>query len=264
MSNVLPGIDWDCGRIPYTYTNPPHDLPTFLLVRIREEINPKFIILKTSFVYRTDHNGPPSIKFWKFKVIDNPFLLIRGGELWYENGTSIGPLPYYIERDATEVRPLGIYSSIIKRTANYMIFPHLNFSDRVYEYTFTHPKNCLPPKYTYVLNEKDVNECFHFLGGVNMCKFRQEYLPPPPTPSLTPSTITIVRIPQFVFRSYVTNAIEKKECCPITLEPLTKENVGCIPCGHLFDKKALEKSLQTSGKCPTCRESAKLNDIQTW
>jgi hypothetical protein len=269
---TLPGIDWDCGRIPSTYSNPEHDLPQFILVRVKEEANPMFVIIKTSFVHRTDHPAAASTKFWKLKVLDNPFLLIRGGEEWFENGTIIAPHKYYIERDATEVRPLGIYSTSVKRTSNYMIMPHLNFSDRVYEYTFTYPKNCLPPKYIYVFNEKDVNECYHFRGGYNMCKFRPAPAPSPvpaPVPP-TPVPPTPVpqpiqsRIPQFVFQAYVTAAAEKKEECPITLEPITKETVGAAPCGHLFNKEALKKELERSGRCPTCRAAAKPTEIQIW
>ena len=273
---TIPGIDWDCGRIPTSVTNAPYVLPTFLLVRVNEEeVNPKFVILKTSFVNRTDHNGPPSLKFWKLKVVDNPFLLIRGGETWHEDGNPLDSYKYYIERDATDVRPMGIYSSIVKRTKNYMIMPHLNFSDRVYEYTFTYPKNCLPPKYGYVKNGKDVHDSYHFKGGVNMCDFKPELLPPPaPTPVVplvvpppvvvTPTQKVVNKIPTFVFHAYVNSAIEKEECCPVTLEPITKENVGCAPCGHLFDKDALKTALTTNGKCPTCRQTAKPDEIQTW
>ena len=258
---VVPGIDWDCGRLPPSVSNPPFALPKFLLFRAKDEENPTFIILKTTFVTRTDHVGPPSLKFWKLNVVDNPFLLIRGGETWHETGTILEPYTYYIERDATEVRPLGIYSTIIKRTQNYMIMPHLNFPDRVYEYTFTNPQNCLPPKYMYVMNGKDVYEAYHFRGGYNMCKFIPQ--PDSPSPPSSPPK-TIYKIPVFVFHSFVTNAIEKKECCPITLEPLSKVNVGCAPCGHLFEKEALKTALKTHGKCPACRQEAKVEDIQTW
>jgi hypothetical protein len=270
---TLPGIEWDCGSIPRTASNPPYILPTFLLVRVTDEVNPKFIIIKTSFVNRNDHDGPPSLKFWKVKVLDNPFLLIRGGETWYEDGTPLDSHKYYIERDATEVRPLGIYSTFVQRTKNYMIMPHLNYNDRVYEYTFTYPKNCLPPKYNYVKSEKDIHETYHFKGGVNMCNFRPELHPPAPITTVVPPPVappasqpkqTIVRIPTFVFHAYVTGAIDKQECCPVTLEPLSKENVGCAPCGHLFDKDALKTALQTNGKCPTCRQSAKPDEIQVW
>lgn len=271
FATTVPGIDWDCGRIPVNTSNPPYVLPTFLLVRVNEEeVNPKFVILKTSFVHRSDHDGSTSLKFWKLKVVDNPFLLIRGGETWYEDGNPLEQYKYYIERDATDVRPLGIYSSLVKRTKNYMIMPHLNFTDRVYEYTFTYPKNCLPPKFGYVKNEKDVHESYHFKGGVNMCLFRpseesvlSRILREPSAPPKEVIT-TVSRIPTFVFHAYVNSAIEKKECCPVTLEPLSKENVGCAPCGHLFDKDALKTALTTNGKCPTCRQAAKPNDIQVW
>lgn len=276
-TSTLPGIDWDCGKIPTSYTNPPYVLPTFMLVRVKEEENPKFVILKTSFVNRSDHDGPSYTKFWKFKVLDNPYLLIRGGETWHEDGTPLQPYKYYVERDATDARPIGIYSTLVKRTANYLIMPHLNTSDRVYEYTFTYPKNCLPPKYIHVSLDKDVNESFHFRGGYNMCRFKPEPLPvalpvaqqvaQPITATITKTvtvTKTVSKIPTFVFHAYVNSAIEKNECCPVTLEALTKENVGCAPCGHLFDKDALRMALQTNGKCPTCRQEAKPDDIQVW
>ncbi len=269
---VLAGIDWDCGRIPYDYTNPSYVIPLYFLVRVKDyESNPSLILIKSTFVTRTDHNGPPSTKFWKFSVVDNVHLLLSGAK-WYEDGTFIPESNYYVERDATEARPLSIYSTKVKRTRNYMIIPELAYSSQpVYEYIFTHPLNVFPPKFVHVYRDKDTNQNYHFKGGVNMETYKALLPLPvvpvvPVTPSLPPSPPKQItpRIPTFVFHAYVTGAIEKNECCPVTLEPLSKEMVGCAPCGHLFDKDALRTALETNGKCPTCRQTANPDDIQTW
>ena len=99
-----------------------------------------------------------------------------------------------------------------------------------------------------------------------MSRFKEAVVPVAPisVATVVKETVTIQRIPTFVFHAYVTSAIEKSETCPITLEPITKENVGCAPCGHLFDKDALKTALKKNGKCPTCRQAGKEDDIQVW
>ena len=57
--------------------------------------------------------------------------------------------------------------------------------------------------------------------------------------------------------------VPKNSLCPITLEPITNKTAGAPPCGHLFNKDALKKELERSGRCPTCRAAAKPTEIQT-
>jgi hypothetical protein len=62
----------------------------------------------------------------------------------------------------------------------------------------------------------------------------------------------------------VEKAEKEKEECPITMESIEKRMVGGTPCGHLFDKQALEKVVKDTKKCPTCRAEVRLEDIQIY
>ena len=65
-----------------------------------------------------------------------------------------------------------------------------------------------------------------------------------------------------LFDCFVESAIQKQDVCPITMEPLKKGSIGCLPCGHLFDKDALLSALIISKKCPTCRQACSEEDVQ--
>ena len=274
---TVSGIEWNAQ--PHNLSrNGSYALPPYLIVRLLRvnEIHPVLMVFKVKYVTRTDHGGPPSLKFWKFEVNVHPRLLLSEAT-WHEDGVELPAIEYFIERDATEVRPLGIYSSNIRRTKNYAKIRGLG---DVFEYEFTKPVNVLPPAYSWIKRGNDEDREYHYNPGPRMERMLENNmrvfslptlptLPPvPPVPVAQPviqqAPVEVKRIPTFVFHAYVTSAIEKNETCPVTLEPLTKENVGCPPCGHLFDKDALKSALESNGKCPTCRALAKVSEIQTW
>jgi hypothetical protein len=62
-------------------------------------------------------------------------------------------------------------------------------------------------------------------------------------------------IPLHVISELITHAIELQETCPISLEPLTKDNIAVTVCGHRFSGPALTKALETHDRCPVCRHS---------
>lgn len=274
-TSVVSGVDWD-SKPQYSSVNAPYVLPPYIIVRVTclNETHPVLMIFKTTFVTRTDHNGPPSLKFWKFEINSHPRLLLSEAT-WHEDGTDLPAHEYFVERSATEVRPLSFYSCKIRRTRCYAKIRSLG---DVYEYEFTKPRNVLPPAYSWIERGNDVDRELHYNPGPRMerilennLRVFQSTLPPPlppPQPAVQPVvqsvTVEVKKIPTFVFHAYVTSAIEKNETCPVSLEPLKKETVGCPPCGHLFDKDALKSALEVNGKCPTCRGLAKPSEIQTW
>jgi hypothetical protein len=95
--------------------------------------------------------------------------------------------------------------------------------------------------------------------------------PAPPVLSLTPPAPPTPRkplarqfsIPAHVFRGFVENAIQKKETCPILLEPLTLATAAGLPCGHLFDRESITHALEQSGCCPQCRRETTTEEVQT-
>lgn len=69
-------------------------------------------------------------------------------------------------------------------------------------------------------------------------------------------------IPAHVVPLAILGAIQKGEICPISMEPLTPEDGVMTPCGHLFNRPAVERSLRQSGCCPVCREPCGPRSLQ--
>ena len=61
-------------------------------------------------------------------------------------------------------------------------------------------------------------------------------------------------IPPHILNLYIENIINSGECCPITMEPFTKENINITKCGHAISN-AGEIWVRNKGTCPVCRET---------
>jgi len=133
-------------------------------------------------------------------------------------------------------------------------------------------------RYIYVPNFGEIPEysmelVYNILGVEAMIDEKWHFsmsdlMPAPPAPvpvaSAPPMRAPATFIPTHVFRKFVESAVREKDECPITMDPLTYESVGCPPCGHLFNKDALKESLQQSGCCPSCRSPASPDAIQSY
>ena len=63
-----------------------------------------------------------------------------------------------------------------------------------------------------------------------------------------------ITIPTFVANMIKANAIEKKEICPISLDPFTAEtNTTITSCFHLFQTESIVRWLETNTACPVCK-----------
>ena len=60
-------------------------------------------------------------------------------------------------------------------------------------------------------------------------------------------------LPPHVMRLVVEHAIQSHALCPITMEPIQKETAAVTPCGHVFDRTALETWYADHDTCPECR-----------
>ena len=57
---------------------------------------------------------------------------------------------------------------------------------------------------------------------------------------------------------------ERKNDCPICLEALNAQECACTPCGHIFHRECVGKSLRSgSAECPTCREKFRSLNLRT-
>jgi len=70
----------------------------------------------------------------------------------------------------------------------------------------------------------------------------------------------LVPIPLRIARLILQNAIESKEECPITMEPITFETSAVTTCFHCFDAQALQtwhdthRAANGSTECPVCKQ----------
>jgi SUMO ligase MMS21 Smc5/6 complex component len=52
----------------------------------------------------------------------------------------------------------------------------------------------------------------------------------------------------------IAHAIQSKEACPITMEPIDSASICVSPCYHCFQAEAIRTWLSTESTCPVCRE----------
>jgi len=52
----------------------------------------------------------------------------------------------------------------------------------------------------------------------------------------------------------IAHAIQSKEKCPITMEPIDSASACVSPCYHCFEADAIRTWLSTNSTCPVCRE----------
>jgi len=53
----------------------------------------------------------------------------------------------------------------------------------------------------------------------------------------------------------IAHAIQSKETCPITMEPIDSASACVSPCYHCFQAEAIRTWLSTNSTCPVCREA---------
>jgi hypothetical protein len=144
-----------------------------------------------------------------------------------------------------------IYETSLTRTSNFL---RIHGIPDIYEYTVRRPNYVLPVPYYKVASGNDTLDAYHFIHSETLIT---ESVPVAPVPLVTHAPVAphppSVKIPAHILRIFMDSAIEKKDQCPIEMEPFTKESIACTPCGHLFNRGALARSINSSNTCPTCR-----------
>lgn len=167
------------------------------------------------------------------ELIENPCIVIQNG-IWYTSEGETSPHTLTILRASSRYNEKKEYTCTLTRSQHYIVIPDIG---EIYVYTMTNANKVLSSKYYKVCAGEDRENRWHFEKSA-------------------PSSH--MYIPQHIFRCFVDDAIKRKEECPITLEPLTKETVAGTQCGHLFNREAIMNVLRENGSCPTCR--AKLDE----
>lgn len=68
-----------------------------------------------------------------------------------------------------------------------------------------------------------------------------------------PTNPTRQLLPPHVIRLLIDHAIQTNALCPITMDPILAETAAVTPCGHVFDRTALETWYAEHNTCPECR-----------
>jgi hypothetical protein len=210
-------------------------------------------------------------QYVKTKVIEKPkqFLLDSGlqGCMWKNDGVPQEPRTCHHYRETS--MKVDYYTNMVTRTSKYLS------SERhavIPVYEMTTPNLVLPDRFYDVYMGNDRRREWHFLGAefpsaaVAVAAVAVAAVAVP-RPSAPPSSLSSQpsaeqqQIPRHIFKVFVEAAIAKKETCPITMEEISMENVAMTPCGHLFDKTALQMALRTRNTCPQCR--APVTGMQT-
>lgn len=220
-----------------------------ILLKVWDSEENSYCIVNVKQVERPDF---PRFKLLSLEIVEYPFELVNN-KIFCEDGQACYEQPYAFLRPATTTYPESVMVMNLNRTYMYL---DMEDGTKMYEYMIPHPCLFLGKIFHDIRNGKDKNNRYHFVAGKDRVCFRR---PTPPKPVRPASKNTI---PLHIFRVFVDQVIEKKEDCPITMEPLTLEDVASPPCGHLFHYDAIVRALKDSGKCPTCRCVAKVEEIQ--
>lgn len=229
-------------------------LPNLFFIRARVRDDPNPLEARYCLITSRHIEHPEKGRVWKLDIIEGSKHLVTSASL-REDGIETRPEVYQHERD-TRLDPSGVfyYECKMWRTNKYMILPGEGL---VWQYDMTHANKVLPSRFNHVGSGRDGCKKWYFT--LQDLQARTVSAPVIPVVSLPKS-----KIPTHVFHAFVELAISKREECPISMEPLTRENVACPPCGHLFEKEGLKRALTSSGVCPTCRAVVTVEDLQVW
>jgi len=171
-----------------------------------------------------------------------PYSIARGCE-WRTDGD---PSPEIVVRTSRESSRHGtvIYDTRMQKTQNYIkVYGY----PEIYEYTVKDANKVLPSSYYRTASGNDTLAAYHFI--------RSETGLVPVVASAHASVGGPLKIPTHMVRAFMDAAIGRGDECPVSMEPLAADTIACTPCGHLFAKAALARSLNSSNTCPTCRAS---------
>jgi len=144
---------------------------------------------------------------------------------------------------------------LCKKNGNSMspIFPVMKISNCAKNCTYN--KNCSvaiyesPAALEWMDRVKTSDKAVSRLAVQNAAFIPYLYVPPKAASTSTSSTI-----PTFVRNLLIEEAIEKKQDCPITMEPITTDSATVTSCYHVFDKDAIAIWLTTHTTCPVCKQ----------
>lgn len=183
---------------------------------------------------------------YEFSIVENPEEIVKG-TICHQYDATYNDIPWIIKRSAIGKTPTILFNAHASSQGRWFEGNQKKYAE--YEFPVEVWK-WLPVEYLYITQGLDIDERWYFKAGKNYCNYAKVSRP------------SKNNIPVHIFQTFVEMAIAKKDTCPIMMEELVKGNISAPPCGHLFSDKGIEESLQRTGKCPTCRVVAKIEDLQ--
>lgn len=189
------------------------------------------------------------------KVIQNSLRQLQGS-IWHQAQLEWGPF------QETLISPDGSIEKVstILRVNEYLQTPS---GIRYFVFTMSYMMDLLPP-WSRVYRGWDTTTDWAF-RKTDILAVPLPSAPPAPAPArpVPPAPQPISRIPKHILKVFIEAAIIKGDICPITLDPLTQTNAACLPCGHLGDREALQRTMQERKCCPVCRAPGRVEDLQS-
>jgi hypothetical protein len=224
-----------------------HELDSFVIVkavphaaitdqRMVEDIQSSYLL------YHAQKQNKDGDMCWVLKPVKNPQGLLEGSQ-WQLDDEESAPIQSFLHyREKTNASDAAKYESKMRKGRAHIYIGGI-IRHEAYVWDMDKPNKILPSSYYYVCSGQDTSKewCFK----VQPADAKQ-------------SSITL---PKHVLHTFMEAAFAKSESCPITMDPLTKENCAYTACGHLFSHEAIVQCINTSGKCPNCRSKLGPLDI---
>ena len=169
---------------------------------------------------------------WKLEMLETPSILLENVRItssrdqWYSN--RIVDMTTYKHESKTIITMRVKFNDTVLVTPEFTI-PLLKISDPC-----------------EVLSRKFFN-----LPNYISCAFNVS--------SNDPIEVKVVEptIPEHILKIYIQTLLDKKEICPITMEPLQRESLHITSCGHAMSKAAATRWFAQKDSCPVCRAAVK-------
>jgi hypothetical protein len=221
------------------------DLPPLIIVKAGDE---RYVLV--SLTHLSDNN------YIDAKIIENSKYLFSSAE-WRSDGIHGRPTYHTFLRMSSRSVP-KTYNSTLCKSNSYIKVP---WHAPIHIFEMTNSTIVLPSSFYKVFTGQDISGRWHFKEIPTLRVGSPEVALTPSAP-LAPVEAEVKveqkqNIPQHIIQGYVESAIQKKEICPITLDPLVMGQIGMTPCGHLFDRSALENVVKSGKGCPQCRSEVR-------
>lgn len=228
---------------------------------------PQIFILDTAkdwVVARSRFDGP---NVYKFDFFEDALQILKGGQIKRE---TVGETKYCIDWKCVEKNKILkhelYYEGIQVKTTEFGILPVLY--DNAWSWYFEKDMTYLDGSRRRVRHPWSVSSpssSQEFPWGVPYKVCVPVHIPVPEPVIKTVyvrSPPEAHKMPRHLIRLVLDAAISKGESCPITMEPLTRESVVMTPCGHLFEREAIEHSLGCKEECPNCRSAVRMGELE--